>query len=182
MVAFQTLSYFCLFSVDGTWKELSNVLSGIFCASLNFIDSTNTVQPSASFKPLGVGNGRRRFLYSPDVVSNPVDESWHSNHLFFCVQLKVTDHRFLRYATLPREIVCTENLTPWKKLLPCGSKVAVFVSPLNLHVCPQHLFLSRVPLRHLLAPTGWPGRPAQVRETLPQHLFLPGSAHQTGVS
>lgn len=26
---------------------------------------------------------------------------------------------FLRYASLPREIVCTENLTPWKKLLPC---------------------------------------------------------------
>uniref|UniRef100_A0A8P4KBB9 Phosphatidylinositol glycan anchor biosynthesis, class T n=1 Tax=Dicentrarchus labrax TaxID=13489 RepID=A0A8P4KBB9_DICLA len=78
--------------VDGTWKELTNVLSGIFCASLNFIDSTNTVQPSASFKPLGIGNE--------------------------------TDHRFLRYATLPREIVCTENLTPWKKLLPCGSKVS----------------------------------------------------------
>lgn len=45
------------FSVDGTWKELTNVLSGLFCASLNFIDSTNTVQPSASFKPLGIGNG-----------------------------------------------------------------------------------------------------------------------------
>ncbi|XP_031700977.1 GPI transamidase component PIG-T [Anarrhichthys ocellatus] len=81
--------------VDGTWKELTNVLSGIFCASLNFIDSTNTVQPSASFKPLGVGNE--------------------------------TDHRFLRYATLPREIVCTENLTPWKKLLPCGSKAGLAV-------------------------------------------------------
>uniref|UniRef100_UPI003AAAE831 GPI transamidase component PIG-T isoform X1 n=1 Tax=Centroberyx gerrardi TaxID=166262 RepID=UPI003AAAE831 len=81
--------------VDGTWKELTNVLSGIFCASLNFIDSTNTVQPSASFKPLGLGN--------------------------------VTDHHFLRYATLPREIVCTENLTPWKKLLPCGSKAGLAV-------------------------------------------------------
>ncbi|KAI4881914.1 hypothetical protein NFI96_021089 [Prochilodus magdalenae] len=81
--------------VDGNWKELTNVLSGIFCASLNFIDSTNTVQPSASFKPLGLGNA--------------------------------TDHRFLRYATLPREIVCTENLTPWKKLLPCGSKAGLAV-------------------------------------------------------
>lgn len=46
-----------IFSVDATWKELTNVLSGIFCASLNFIDSTNTLQPSASFKPLGIGNG-----------------------------------------------------------------------------------------------------------------------------
>uniref|UniRef100_A0A4W5NUA5 Phosphatidylinositol glycan anchor biosynthesis class T n=1 Tax=Hucho hucho TaxID=62062 RepID=A0A4W5NUA5_9TELE len=37
----------------------------------------------------------------------------------------VPTNLFLRYAVLPREIVCTENLTPWKKLLPCGSKVPV---------------------------------------------------------
>uniref|UniRef100_A0A8D2C212 Phosphatidylinositol glycan anchor biosynthesis class T n=2 Tax=Sus scrofa TaxID=9823 RepID=A0A8D2C212_PIG len=82
-------------SVDKSWKELSNVLSGIFCASLNFIDSTNTVTPTASFKPLGLANG--------------------------------TDHSFLRYAVLPREVVCTENLTPWKKLLPCSSKAGLSV-------------------------------------------------------
>ncbi|XP_043532930.1 GPI transamidase component PIG-T [Chiloscyllium plagiosum] len=81
--------------VDTTWKELTNALSGLFCASLNFIDSTNTVTPTASFKPLGVINE--------------------------------TDHKFLRYAALPREIVCTENLTPWKKLLPCGSKAGLAV-------------------------------------------------------
>lgn len=50
------LLYFS-FSVDKAWKELSNILSGIFCASLNFIDSTNTVTPTASFKPLGLANG-----------------------------------------------------------------------------------------------------------------------------
>ncbi|XP_064321809.1 GPI transamidase component PIG-T isoform X2 [Phalacrocorax carbo] len=81
--------------VDKAWKELSNILSGIFCASLNFIDSTNTVTPTASFKPLGLANG--------------------------------TDHNLLRYAVLPREVVCTENLTPWKKLLPCGSKAGLAV-------------------------------------------------------
>ncbi|XP_041080549.1 GPI transamidase component PIG-T [Polyodon spathula] len=81
--------------VDVAWRELTSVLSGIFCASLNFIDSTNTVQPSASFKPLGLGN--------------------------------VTEQRFLRYAVLPREIVCTENLTPWKKLLPCESQAGLAV-------------------------------------------------------
>lgn len=31
----------------------------------------------------------------------------------------------LRYAALPRESVCTENLTPWKKLLPCSSKAGL---------------------------------------------------------
>lgn len=30
-----------------------------------------------------------------------------------------------RYASLPREIVCTENLTPWKKLLPCDSRAGL---------------------------------------------------------
>lgn len=28
--------------------------------------------------------------------------------------------RNVRYASIPNEIVCTENLTPWLKLLPCG--------------------------------------------------------------
>lgn len=37
---------------------------------------------------------------------------------------------FIRYSTLPREVVCTENLTPWKKLLPCDSKDG-FMSLLN---------------------------------------------------
>lgn len=46
-------------SVDKSWKELSNILSGIFCASLNFIDSSNTVTPTASFKPLGLANGEK---------------------------------------------------------------------------------------------------------------------------
>lgn len=27
----------------------------------------------------------------------------------------------VRYASMPNEIVCTENLTPWLKLLPCGN-------------------------------------------------------------
>lgn len=120
-----------LFSVDGTWKELTNVLSGIFCASLNFIDSTNTVQPSASFKPLGIGNGIRPFTFilfeTFFFLLKAIQHVMHDKCLwgfFFCVDLKVTSHRLLRYATLPREIVCTENLTPWKKLLPCGSTVS----------------------------------------------------------
>ncbi|XP_044296253.1 GPI transamidase component PIG-T [Varanus komodoensis] len=91
--------------VDKAWNDLSNILSGIFCASLNFIDSTNTVIPTASFKPLGLAN--------------------------------VTDHRFLRYAVLPREVVCTENLTPWKKLLPCSSKAGLAVL-----LKAEHLFYS----------------------------------------
>ncbi|XP_025207034.1 GPI transamidase component PIG-T isoform X2 [Melanaphis sacchari] len=33
----------------------------------------------------------------------------------------VDKHWVYRYSNLPRENVCTENLTPWKKLLPCDS-------------------------------------------------------------
>jgi GPI-anchor transamidase subunit T len=29
---------------------------------------------------------------------------------------------YFRYSVLPNEVVCTENLTPWKKLLPCDSR------------------------------------------------------------
>lgn len=55
-----------------------------------------------------------------------------------------TDHYFLRYAMLPREVVCTENLTPWKKLLPCTSKVYRVVEG------PQLARLSRAQeLRHI---------------------------------
>lgn len=81
--------------VDKNWKLLANSLSGLLCASLNFIDSSNTVSPQFSFRPKGV------------VESSQVNNS------------------FVRYATLPQEIVCTENLTPWKKLLPCDSKTGL---------------------------------------------------------
>ncbi|KAF5298449.1 hypothetical protein FQR65_LT01228 [Abscondita terminalis] len=78
--------------VDSNWKDLANSLSGLICASLNFIDSSNSISPQYSFRPNGV------------VSEQKVNSS------------------FLRYSSLPREIVCTENLTPWKKLLPCESR------------------------------------------------------------
>jgi phosphatidylinositol glycan class T len=66
------------------WTGLVNTLSGLFCASLNFMDDTVSANPSS----LGRMN-----------------------------------KGYFRYANLPGEIVCTENLTPWEKLLPCGSNV-----------------------------------------------------------
>lgn len=88
--------------VDAQWKSLCDTLSGLLCASLNFIDHTNTLRPEFSFRPQFAGGG------GGDAAT--------------------TKH--IRYATLPREIVCTENLTPWKKLLPC-SKQAGLISLLN---------------------------------------------------
>lgn len=79
--------------LDQTWRDLVNALSGLICASLNFIDSTNTVSPELSYRPQGVA------------------DDWYAGN-----------SSYMRYAALPRENVCTENLTPWKKLLPCNAQ------------------------------------------------------------
>lgn len=95
--------------IDKQWKQLSNSLSGLLCASLNFIDPSNSLSPEFSFRPKGAYN----------------------------LKLNVTN---LRYASLPREIVCTENLTPWKKLLPCDSKkgLASLLNSGNIHNTRYH--------------------------------------------
>ncbi|XP_057809052.1 uncharacterized protein LOC131023522 [Salvia miltiorrhiza] len=73
--------------VDDSWKNLTHALSGLFCASINFLEhSTSYSAPQWSF---GSASGK------------------------------------LRYGTLPREAVCTENLTPWLKLLPCRDKAGL---------------------------------------------------------
>ncbi|XP_050306661.1 GPI transamidase component PIG-T [Anthonomus grandis grandis] len=81
--------------VDKNWKLLANALSGLLCASFNFVDGLNTVSPEYSFRPQGV------------------------------IDWPKVNNSFLRYSSLPREIVCTENLTPFTKLLPCGSKAGL---------------------------------------------------------
>uniref|UniRef100_A0A0A9EP81 GPI-anchor transamidase, putative n=1 Tax=Arundo donax TaxID=35708 RepID=A0A0A9EP81_ARUDO len=76
-----------LSEIDATWKNLTHTLSGLFCASINFLESSTAFSaPQWGFK-LNEGN--------------------------------------LRYGALPREAVCTENLTPWLKLLPCRDKAGV---------------------------------------------------------
>ncbi|KAF8050933.1 hypothetical protein N665_1852s0003 [Sinapis alba] len=70
--------------VDTSWKNLTHALSGLFCASINFLESsTSYASPTWGFG---------------------------------------TNSDKMRYGSLPREAVCTENLTPWLKLLPCRDK------------------------------------------------------------
>ncbi|KAI4686095.1 uncharacterized protein J4E88_003932 [Alternaria novae-zelandiae] len=75
------------------WLKLTNALSGLFCASINFIDATKTIRPVMSFDP----------------------EGQHRN----------SSNLHLLHGTLPHEVVCTENLTPFLKLLPCKGKAGV---------------------------------------------------------
>ncbi|ODQ80758.1 hypothetical protein BABINDRAFT_17091, partial [Babjeviella inositovora NRRL Y-12698] len=77
------------------WIELVNGLSGLFCASLNYINAASTAYPLTSFQPV--------------------------NQTYVEVGKK---YYFLR-AALPSEPVCTENLTPFVKLLPTRGKQGV---------------------------------------------------------
>ncbi|KOS22092.1 GPI transamidase component GPI16 [Escovopsis weberi] len=80
---------------DDKWRTLANALSGLFCASLNFIDETRTIRPVVSFKPEG------------DHATNTLARSR------------------LLHGALPHEVVCTENLTPFLKMLPCKGKAGI---------------------------------------------------------
>lgn len=77
------------------WRTLTNALSGLFCASLNFIDETRTTQPVISFRPEG--------HHAPDALAASR----------------------LLHGVLPHEVVCTENLTPFLKMLPCKGKAGI---------------------------------------------------------
>lgn len=97
-------------------QNLCGTLSGLLCASLSFIDGSNTLNPKFSFRPQ------------------------------FADGLKEPSNRSIRYATLPREIVCTENLTPWKKLLPCSNRDGLisllnsgFIHSTNYHSLGLHI-------------------------------------------
>ncbi|KAF1823634.1 Gpi16 subunit, GPI transamidase component [Dissoconium aciculare CBS 342.82] len=76
------------------WSSLVNSLSGLFCASLNFIEQTKTIQPVLTFEPEGRSNTTSSRLH-------------------------------LMHGMLPHEVVCTENLTPFLKLLPCKGKAGI---------------------------------------------------------
>jgi phosphatidylinositol glycan class T len=77
------------------WLTLTNALSGLFCASLNFIDSTRTIRPVKIFEPEGI--------HPKSMLPN----------------------MHLLHGVLPHEVVCTENLTPFVKLLPCKGKAGI---------------------------------------------------------
>lgn len=84
--------------IDVQFKNLCATLSGLLCASLSFIDATNTQEPRHSFRP-----------------------QFHATR---------GQDLTIRYSNLPHEVVCTENLTPWKKLLPSGKDTG-FLSLFN---------------------------------------------------
>lgn len=96
--------------IDATWRNLTHALSGLFCASINFLESSATyASPYWSFRPNLV---------------NDDDKIHDAEHIITVDKTKGPSSR-LRYGALPREAVCTENLTPWLKLLPCRDKAGL---------------------------------------------------------
>ncbi|OMH86233.1 GPI transamidase component PIG-T [Zancudomyces culisetae] len=88
------------------WKELINSLSGVFCASLNQADMKNVVLPQFAYiDNTSIGGGNN-------------DQKVSSTDFF---------HVFLA-----QENLCTENLTPFLKQLPCQAKGGI-ASLLNAH-------------------------------------------------
>ena len=90
-------------SVDDRWRGLRNALSGLFCASIGQLDELRTTSPARAFRPEG------------DLPGDGQNTSYS-----------------LRHASLPAESVCTENLTPFLKLLPCKSAAGI-ATLLNPH-------------------------------------------------
>ena len=82
------------------WRGLTNALAGMMGASLNTLAAeTQHVHPKRSVRPR---SGLLRALWGEDSPES---------------------HVFL--GSLPREVACTENLTPWGKLLPCRQRAGL---------------------------------------------------------
>lgn len=110
------------------WRTLTHALSGLFCASLNFIDATKTIRPAMAFAPEG---------------QHPSPARLH-----------------LLHGTLPHEVVCTENLTPFLKLLPCKGKAGI-ASLLDGHrLCDAAFQTMAVDVRPVCPPGSAPGSDA----------------------
>ena len=104
---------------QAAWNGLTNALGGLFGASLNFLESPlKHLHPVSSLPP------------TSSYVIASLDRRNGSNPTQF-------------FGTLPREVACTENLTPWLKV---------------------HHLLPSIPLRN---PPIYPFRPS------PFHSFLP---------
>ena len=81
---------------DAGWRDATTMLGGIFCASLGGLRaSTATTTPAVMFRP------------------------WDGSST---ATKRVDREMVTKYAHLPREAVCVENLAPWLKQLPCRER------------------------------------------------------------
>ncbi|KIY99334.1 GPI transamidase component PIG-T [Monoraphidium neglectum] len=102
------------------WGNLSHSLSGMFCASLNFLARPETTaQQAIEFgKPSETGGRASNSEVGADARACAAGPAAGA--------MGPRPARLRRlYAALPKEVVCTENLTPALKLLPCRDQAGV---------------------------------------------------------
>lgn len=126
----------------GAWRGLTNALGGLLGSSINFLDSdTQHVHPRHSVRPTsGVLTAIWGAANAPD------------SHVYL--------------GSLPREVACTENLTPWAKLLPCRQhaglasllRVCLPSARMAHGVChlAHGMSLPALPLIKLVRASSWP--------------------------
>ena len=83
-------------ATDTSWNNLTSLLGGQLCASLGRLD-------------------RAEIVVAPKLAFHPWDGTASA----------VVSDRPRRHGSLPAEAVCTENLTPWLKFLPCRDQSGV---------------------------------------------------------
>ena len=81
-----SVGYKATTAVDKSWRRLTNALSGQFCASLNFLDSTQSVSPVWSLRPSGVKtrkerSGRKLFTKNVGIVFYLLDSYYLRNYV-----------------------------------------------------------------------------------------------------
>lgn len=90
---------------DAAWRRLGHHLSGLMCASLNRLaeDAASASEPAFAF-PAGARGWADTAAGEGAAAATTTTTRW---------------------GALPVEAVCTENLTPWLKLLPCRDRSGV---------------------------------------------------------
>ncbi|CAG7848170.1 SubName: Full=Related to GPI-anchor transamidase complex subunit Gpi16 {ECO:0000313/EMBL:CCA75436.1} [Serendipita indica DSM 11827] len=96
-------------SIEERWSGLSNALAGLFCASLSALPTSRTTSPRYAFRPEG------QLPFYPFDEPSAAGTNKTQDGLDYV----------LRHAILPSENICTENLTPFIKLLPCKSYAGI---------------------------------------------------------
>lgn len=105
--------------VEAAWVALAHALGGLMCASLHTLaHPSQTAQ--LRLLPLvatAACHSSGQLLHPTDAHSSSSSSSANTSRSSRLQQ--VGSGGIHLAAALPQEAVCTENLTPWLKLLPC---------------------------------------------------------------
>ena len=106
-------------SVDDRWTELKQSLSGLFCSGIAHMNKDTTLSERINVENVFVDTHPSIAQAMMNVTSDP---------------------RAIRYGILSFEPVCTENLMPWIRLLPCRDQrgLASWIDSSDAFATPFH--------------------------------------------